>query len=137
MSTVRVRVRNLAEVQRKIETLARAGGEENVNGLRVIAETLMTDINASRPGHGIPVDTGAMRASGRVTGPDTSGAVELSYGGAAAPYTLRQHEELSYRHPVGEARWLVRALERWATGHNVEDALRIQSEIAIERARRA
>jgi len=132
-----VRVRNLGEVARKIEALARAGGEENVSGLRVIAEEGLTDINASRPGHGVPVDTGALRRSGIVIGPDTRKAVQITYGGAAAPYALRQHETLEYRHPVGEARWLIRWLERFEAGHGPMEALRAQGKAAIDAARRA
>lgn len=129
--------RDLGTFARKIEALARAGGEANVSGLRVIAEGGLTDINASRPGHGVPVDTGALRRSGTVTGPDVRKAVQITYGGAAAPYALRQHEELNYQHPVGEARWLIRWLERWEAGHGPEEALRAQGKAAIEAARRA
>ena len=133
-----VRIRNLGQVVRKIEALARAGGEANVSGLRVIAEEGLTTINASRPGFGVPVDTGDLRRSGRVTGPDLGRkAVQLTYGGTAAPYALRQHETLEYRHTVGEARWLVRWLERWEAGHGPTEALREQGKAAIEAARRA
>lgn len=43
----------------------------------------------------VPVDTGNLRASGRVEPPKTQGSVttiEVSYGGAAAPYALYVHE---------------------------------------------
>ena len=134
---VTVKVRNVAEVARKIETLARAGGDANVSGARVIGEQIMTDVKASRPGAGVPVDTGALRQTGRVDGPDARGVVRLSFGGAAASYALRQHEDLSYRHTVGEARYLVRGLERWERGNAPEDALRMQAKAAIDAARRA
>ena len=133
----RIRVRNLKEVARKIETLARAGGEELVSGLRVIGETINTDVKASRRGAGVPKDTGALAASGQVTGPDPRGKVEIRYGGAAAPYALIQHENLEYHHTVGEARYLVRGLERWERGGNATDALRQMASEAIAKAQRA
>ena len=126
----------LAQLARKIEVLAIAAGESNVSGLRVIGETIMTDVKASRPGEGVPRDTGELAGSGRVEGPD-AGVVRLTFGGAAAPYALRQHEELGYRHTLGEARYLVRGLERWARGSNVEDALRKNAEAGIAAAKRA
>ena len=52
----------------------------------------------------VPVDTGVLRSSGRVHAPAISSReilVEISYGGAAAPYALRQHENESYNHAPG------------------------------------
>jgi hypothetical protein len=119
-----VRIRGLEIAARKIELLARVGGEELVSGMRVIGEEIMTDVKASRPGAGIPKDEGTLAGSGRVTGPKPDDVVRVSFGGAAAPYALKQHEELQYRHALGEARYLVRALERWARGSRPVDALR-------------
>jgi hypothetical protein len=133
----RIRIRNTAEVARKIEALARAGGDNLISGMRIVGETIMTDVKASRPGSGVPVDTGALRASGRVSGPDSGGTVTLSFGGAAAPYALRQHEELNYRHPVGEARYLIRGLERFEAGRGPQEALREVADAAIRKARNA
>ena len=132
----RVRTRGLATAARRIEALAREGGQINVSGLRVIAEEVKTDVVASRPGAGVPRDKGHLAGSIRVTGPDASGAVRISAGGAAAPYALKQHEELSYQHTVGEARYLVRGLERWeADGKGVERALKAHAEAAMAKAK--
>lgn len=105
-------------------------------GMRVIGETIMTDVKASRPGHGVPVDTGVLRASGRVTGPDPDGSVELSFGGASVTYALKQHENTALRHTIGEARYLVRGIERFnATGGKAAMiALRKQAALATARA---
>lgn len=109
----------------------------------------MTDVKASRAGHGVPVHTGfspstgkptgrtggALRSTGRVEGPSEGKRpqVTLSFGGPAAKYALAQHERLDYKHNLGEARYLVRGLERWRAGQsqaldalkkNAEDALR-------------
>ena len=121
---VRVSTATRASFQRAAARIAAAAKRISADvgvGLRLIGEEIMLDVKASRPGHGVPVDTGALRASGRVTGPASSGAtgqatVELSFGGAAAPYALVQHEVLTYHHELGEARYLVRGLERWRSG---------------------
>lgn len=58
----------------------------------------------------VPVDTGTLRSSGYVTNPlpYVSGvAVEISYGGAAAPYAGYVHERLDLNHPNGgQAKYL-------------------------------
>jgi len=87
-------------------------------GLRLIGEEIMTDVKASRPGAGVPRDTGALASTGEVTQPEPE-VVELSFGGVAAEggkdvgYALIQHENLEFHHALGEARYLVRGLERW------------------------
>lgn len=63
----------------------------------------------------VPVDLGALRASGHVTQPKSMGdetVVELVYGGPAAPYAVIQHERLDFDHNVGQAKYLeIPALE--------------------------
>lgn len=100
---------------KKIRAYAQRLQQVVPHGLRLIGEEIMTDIKASSPGHGVPVDTGALRSTGRVdqAGPN---AIELSFGGAAAPYALTQHEHVEFHHAVGESRYLVRGLERWQPG---------------------
>lgn len=62
----------------------------------------------------VPVDTGALKGSGYVTAPAVDGGkieVELGYGGPAAQYAVRQHEDLSLRHPGGgQAKFLEQPL---------------------------
>src|SRR5919109_4055816 len=117
-----IKITGLKRMARKIEVLAAATGQANVSGMRVIAEMILTDVKASRPGAGVPRDEGHLARSGRVTGPHADGSVGLEFGGAAAPYALRQHEELTYRHTVGEARYLIRALERFVAAGGPTDA---------------
>lgn len=133
----RVKMRGFQQAADAIEMLARKTGESMVSGMRVIGETIKTDVTASRPGAGVPRDTGVLAASGRVTGPDAKGLVEITYGGAAAPYALRQHETLEYRHTLGEARYLIRGLERWVGGDGPEKALRENAEAGIRAAHRS
>jgi hypothetical protein len=104
--------RAAARINRAVRAMPRPVGQ----GLRMIGEEVMTDIKASRPGAGVPRRDGILASTGRVDGPvegRRGPEVELSFGGAAAPYALAQHERLDYHHPVGEARYLVRGLERW------------------------
>ena len=57
----------------------------------------------------VPVDTGALRASGFVEEPvptPRGGMVTLGFGGASAPYALLVHEDLTVRHTVGQAKYL-------------------------------
>src|SRR5260221_10205362 len=98
---------------RQIQLFAGAMQKVAPQALRGIGEEIMTDTKASAAGHGVPVKTGALRASGTVEQPLPL-AVDLSFGGAAAPYALAVHENVAAHHAVGEARYLVRALERWS-----------------------
>ena len=38
-------------------------------------------------------------------------AVEIGFGGPAEAYAVVQHEDLSYRHPVGQAKFLETAMD--------------------------
>lgn len=100
---------------RRIATAARAIRRPLREALYGIGEEIKTDVQSSAPGRGVPVDKGALRASGRVDYLAGSGKprVAITFGGASAPYALIQHEVLRYRHTVGEPRYLVRGLERW------------------------
>ena len=60
-----------------------------------------------------PLDVGTLRNSGYVTLPKREGDevfVEVGFGGAAKAYAVKQHEELSYHHEVGEAKYLENAI---------------------------
>ena len=116
---------------RKIEAVAREAGDGMVSGIRVIAEEIRTDVSASRPGAGVPKDEGPLAASGKVKGVNKS-TVDLTYGGAAEPYALYQHEMLDLHHELGEARYLIRGMERFEQGGGPEDALREMMDAAIK-----
>lgn len=105
--------RNFARAAKKLDRFGAGAKRIAGSGLRIIGEEIMTDAKASRPGHGVPRDTGTLAGTGAVTGPRRDGTVLLSFGGPAAPYALYQHEVLDLAHTVGEARYLVRAVDRW------------------------
>ena len=120
----RVRVSGITQTVAAIEALARSAGDEMVNGTLVAAEMILTDVKQSRPGRGVPVDLGPLNQSGRVTpgGPRTP--VKIVFGGAATPYALYQHERTDLRHRVGEARYIVRGVERFVAEGGPADMLR-------------
>lgn len=109
--------RQFRAAARKINTyVAKVGRRAFPRAIRMIGEEIMTDVKDSRPGHGVPVRDGVLRSSGRVIEVATASgkpSVELSFGDASAPYALMQHERLDFHHPVGEARYLVRGMQRW------------------------
>jgi hypothetical protein len=53
-----------------------------------------------------PVDTGTLRNSAMVARDDGAKKVQVGYGGAAASYSIRQHEDMSLHHNVGQAKFL-------------------------------
>lgn len=72
--------------------------------LRAEAEIEMTEAKRRTP-----VKTGALRASGHVEGPIWERDdlyVRLVFGGPAAPYAVRVHEDLEAFHRVGQAKFL-------------------------------
>lgn len=130
--------RNFEKAAQRLEKYRRGlVGKAIPSGLRLIGEEIMTDVKASRAGAGVPVDKGILRSTGRVSGPKNN-EVELSFGGAAAPYALKQHEDTSLSHRVGEARYLVRGVERWTPdGSQAIRALQAQAQQAAEEAARS
>lgn len=48
----------------------------------------------------VPIKDGILRGSLFIEGEGTD-MVKVGYGGASAPYALRQHEELDWEHPGG------------------------------------
>ena len=118
---------------RKLRNYTDAMEEQAMVALYQIGEEIMTDVKASGPGRGVPRDEGTLRNSLRVLRRDD--AVDLVAGGAAAPYALVQHERTDFRHRVGEARYLVRGVERWQPGGSAAiDALRRNAQFAAQRA---
>jgi hypothetical protein len=51
-----------------------------------------------------PVDSGTLRNSAVIEEGDTY--IEVGYGGEASAYAAIQHENMSFHHPVGQAKYL-------------------------------
>jgi hypothetical protein len=102
---MRLQVIGATRLANKIQAAAQAGPQAVGMALYQEAEAIMT---ASKETY-VPVDTGALRASGRVEPPIALGAVlavTMGFGGPSAPYAVIVHEDLTKRHPVGQAKYL-------------------------------
>lgn len=92
------------------------------------AETIMTEAKLRTP-----VDTGALRASGQVTPPSVTGThvtITLGFGNNAVGYAIYVHENLTARHPVGEAKYLERPLLEAVRGMEQRLAGAVRTELA-------
>ena len=90
------------------------------DGLRLAVEFLLTEANKN-----VPHDEGTLERSGAASVEAQSGKRRgaVSYD---TPYAVRQHEDMSYRHEKGEAKWLENTLsrERGKVGEIVAAAIR-------------
>ena len=94
-------INGLKRVAARIDKLVQEGGRRFVAAARAEMEIELTEAKARTP-----VDTGALRASGHVDGPDGGGRIRVVFGGPAAPYAVKVHEDLSAYHAVGQAKFL-------------------------------
>lgn len=81
-----------------------------------------------------PVETGALRNSGRVSSPEIRGSVVISEGGfgdSAVKYAIHVHERLDLRHPVGQAKFYESVVLEAASGMEARLGQALRS--AIER----
>ena len=94
-----------AELRRRLEAVLNSAQAAVYKGASII----MTEAKKRAP-----LDVGTLRNSGYVTLPRRDGndvSVEAGFGGAAKAYAVRQHEETSYNHEVGEAKYLQNAID--------------------------
>ena len=96
-------------VTRAIQRLKSLGG--NIN--KEIAPALFTEMDVEVAGRAkeefVPVDKGVLKGSIHTTKPKfRRGSVSVSVvaGGPAKDYALAVHENLTARHPVGQAKYL-------------------------------
>lgn len=97
-----------------------------------VGEEIITDVRSTRGKTGVPRDTGTLANSLRAVRVRQN-MTEIVAGGAAAPYALVQHERTDFRHKVGEARYLVRGVERWNPAQ-ARAALKVNSDFAARYA---
>ena len=110
-----VELRGLDAALRRLSDLAEKAPDAVGAGLFLEANNIMADAKTR-----VPVDQGVLRASGYVAPPVMergSPVVELGFGGPAASYAVRQHEDTSLRHPDGgEAKFLEKAADQARPG---------------------
>ena len=100
----RYRIHGDATLRRNLRLLNGNAPQAGKLALLEEAEATMTASKGE-----VPVDKGVLRSTGHVAPPVVRGraiTVQAAYGGPAAPYAARQHNELGYRHTVGKAMFL-------------------------------
>lgn len=113
---IRATVQGLGKLRRQLDDFSRDIDRRVPRALYRIGEEIMAK---SKPL--VPVDTGALRASGHVSLPEfhSSGqfSVTLGYGGVAGGmvggdvgYAVYVHENLEAHHTVGQAKYLEQPL---------------------------
>lgn len=127
-ATLGATIDGLADLARANARVRAAIKQAQADAMRAEAEALLADSQLL-----VPVETGALKASGRVEdvrlAGDSSDFV-VAYGGEGIDYAIRQHEDLTLHHPQGgSAKFLERpALERLKglearVGKRVADAI--------------
>ena len=118
--SVAIELKNFTKLQQTIERKFGAlTKDKGAQALRSVGEVYMTEAKRRTP-----VDTGVLRSSGHVVGPEQVGdswQVRLVFGGPAAPYAAIVHENLNARHPVGQSKYLESVVleHRNSFGHEV------------------
>ena len=91
----------LGQMQGRFREMAEDFPDLVLESLVEEAELEMTEMKLRTP-----VDTGALRSSGHIANPRRSGseefAVDIAFGGPAAPYAVTVHEDPDAFHKVGQ-----------------------------------
>jgi hypothetical protein len=90
-----------AQLQHELKAAAERHPDVVLQALVEEAELEMTEMKLRTP-----VDTGALRSSGHIANPRRTAseefAVDIAFGGPAAPYAVAVHEDPDAFHPVGQ-----------------------------------
>lgn len=106
--SVNVQITGEDALLNSLRAFASQAGQAFAAALVQEAEVIMADAKARTP-----VDTGSLRGTGHVQPPQGEGdetSVTMGFGGPAAEYAVFVHENLTAHHPVGEAKFLERAV---------------------------
>lgn len=89
-----------------LSQIAREIPEKTGAALFQVGEEIMANAKENY----VPVDLGALRASGFVRSDHRykEYTVKLGFGGPSAPYALIQHENMTYNHTTGGPKYLER-----------------------------
>lgn len=133
--TARVRLRGFEHCLAKLQTMSAESKPATASSTLALAESILQDVKASRPGSGVPRDTGRLANSGDATGPDAGGRSYVSFGGPEAPYALIQHEVAGVVHESGEARYLIRGAERAEASGTPVESLRAAADEIVRKGK--
>ena len=120
-----------------LDRIQQALAQSGVEGVKIAARALRNEAQEAFAVSQVevPVDTGALKASGRVrpeTGVFERGNevyVELTYGGTATEYAIPVHENLEANHPHGKAKYLEDPMVRQANGISGRIADKVERQI--------
>jgi hypothetical protein len=121
------------DLKRIQDAITKSGPE----GVRIAAKALRHEAQEAfaHSQDEVPVDTGALKASGRVrpeSGVYNRGNdvyVELTYGGTAVEYGVYVHENLEAFHPHGKAKYLEDPMVRQINGASGRIADKVERHI--------
>jgi len=100
------KIKGLQQAQKNLRNIAAKFPKKVKKALVKRAELIMTDSKENY----CPVEFGTLKNSGHVAVDPDKIAVTLGYGGAAEDYAVVQHENLTFKHEVGEAKYLEKPL---------------------------
>ena len=121
-------IQGLDGVLKRMGAIGLAAEKSIASALYAEAQLVMTRSKAEF----VPVDTGALRASGYVAKPAWSGSkvtVEMGFGGPSASYALKVHEDLETPHRTGSAKYLETPYVEAENGMLVRIAERVSKEV--------
>lgn len=125
MASIRVRTifSGLADVKEATRKASKRLSSAGRAGIYAAAQEIIRDAK-----NRAPVDTGALRESGYATMPDSGNRVEIGFGGhgntsasGAYPedYAIPQHEREDYNHRIGQAKYLIDAINAALAGRGL------------------
>jgi hypothetical protein len=126
--TIKAQLRGSKALQRELKRRARGAPKALARALFLEAEQIM-----GKSKRLVPVDTGALRASGHVQPPKISGkkvSVLLGYGGAAAPYAVFVHERPARHNSPTMWKYLETPLNEAIPGMAGRIARRLRGDVA-------
>ncbi|MGE3510708.1 MAG: HK97 gp10 family phage protein [Vicinamibacterales bacterium] len=110
---------DISTLTEALQKLSKAGSKAGLDAAYAQAEIIMTEAKRNTP-----VDTGALRSSGHVTVDRRTTKrfdVFMKFGGAANAYAVFVHEDLRAHHPVGSAKFLENAINRWRSSGGINN----------------
>lgn len=105
-------VRGLTEIEQKIKRLGRDAPKAAARGLIEEANAILYEADPL-----VPKDHGILRNTATHTAPKQTVAdvsLEAGYGSVTVDYAAVQHENLTFRHRVGQAKYLATVVQRRA-----------------------
>ena len=125
---ITARLRGSAALRRELKRRGGAAQKALARALFLEGEQIM-----GKSKRLVPVDTGALRASGHVQLPVIRGkkvTVVLGYGGAAAPYAVFVHEKQARHNPPTQWKYLEQPLNEAIPGMAGRLARRMKRDVA-------